>query len=105
VPQRGAKCPFGWRVETTSEWESLTAVEKASRAAAAAADGVDTVVDVGTCDGGGYAYVPRNALSQTLSSARPCAILALRATVHGVEASRSLSSVSRSSGRRCAWSR
>lgn len=36
--------------------------------------------------------------SQTASSARPCAMLARRATVHGVLASKSLSSVSISSG-------
>lgn len=38
--------------------------------------------------------------SHTASSARPCAMLARRATVHGVLASKSLSSVSISSGLR-----
>lgn len=42
----------------------------------------------------------RNARSQTPMSARPCAILARWATMQGVEASRSLSSVSSVSGSR-----
>ena len=44
------------------------------------------------------AYVQRNDLSQTPNRALPCATLALCATMHGVEASISLSSVSNRSG-------
>lgn len=46
-------------------------------------------------------YASLNARSQALSSARPCAMLARRVTVHGVDASRSLSSVFSWSG--CLW--
>jgi hypothetical protein len=48
----------------------------------------------------GVLYCVRKLRSQTASNARPCAMLARRATVHGVLASMSLSKVSMSSGLR-----
>jgi hypothetical protein len=76
-----AKWPFGPRC---CDGEGVfKAEEKSARAAEA---GSTLLAEVGTAE--------RRDRSHTLSKARPCAILARRATVQGVEASRSLSRVS-----------
>jgi hypothetical protein len=50
------------------------------------------------CSCGLFVYCALKLRSHTATSARPCATLARRATVHGVLASKSLSSVSTPSG-------
>lgn len=89
--QRGAKWPFAPRcVGEGLEGVDLRRVEK-ERSASVAVVVVVVVLRV--------LHAGRKERSQTLRSARPCATLARRATVQGVDASKSLSRVAMVSGR------
>ena len=73
--QRGAICPLA--LQSSEAEETFKAAGKVARAWAAGEE---------------VELIDRNERSQTLRRARPWATLDRRATVHGVEASRSLSS-------------
>jgi len=92
--QRGAKWPFAPRcVGEGLEGGDLRRVEKERSASVAVVVVVVVVVVLRVLHAG------RKERSQTLRSARPCATLARRATVQGVDASKSLSRVAMVSGR------
>lgn len=89
--QRGAKWPFAPRcVGEGLEGVDLRRVEKERSALVAVVVVVVVVLRV--------LHAGRKERSQTLRSARPCATLARRATVQGVDASKSLSRVAMVSG-------
>lgn len=91
MPKRGAKCAFAGADEG-----EMTAPEEGDFRAATK---VVRDVRAGLEDEGGSKGCRER--SQMVIRARPCATLALRATVQAVEASRSLSREARRDG--CAW--
>lgn len=96
-PQRGARWAF--RCVEVRKW-----VEKVERAVTAVEGDIPFVLSIPLLGDVWPAYCVLKLRSQTVNSAWPCVTLALRATVHGVLASKSLSSVSISSGSRYAAS-